>query len=120
MKQNVPVAKQMHVDLNPDASMMALSFDTPGGVISVAITTADAARMVEFMIGQLQEAWTRRDVAGLTPFPLPTTLTARPIKARDFSERPGRSKSERLVSIELGVGTMTFSVPVTSAKPAGK
>ncbi len=102
----VPVATNVTAKLSPEGSHLALLFQTKAGDdIAIGLGERELSKTVAFLIQNAEQAAAKHetDVS-------PQELTALPISIVGMNISRGRSESEALVSMKLGILVLTFAI----------
>ncbi len=102
----VPVATNVTAELSPEGNHLALFFQTKAGdAIAIGLGERELSKTAAFLIQNAEQAAAKHetDVS-------PQELTTLPISIVGLNISRGRSESEALVSMKLGILVLTFAI----------
>ncbi len=108
----VPVATNVTAKLSPEGSHLALLFQTKAGDdIAIGLGERELSKTAAFLIQNAEQAAAKHetDVS-------PQELTVLPISIVGMNISRGRSESEALVSMKLGILVLTFAIDLPTLR----
>ena len=108
----VPVATNVTAELSPEGNHLALFFQTKAGDdIAIGLGERELSKTAAFLIQNAEQAAAKHetDVS-------PQELTVLPISIVGMNISRGRSESEALVSMKLGILVLTFAIDLPTLR----